>query len=259
MNHATTAGYRPVGDILLMTGRSIRRSLRQVDNLLAGVFVPVMMMLLLTTVFGGAMSTGEFDYVDYVVPGVLLMCAGFGAAQVTMSITYDIQQGIVSRFRTMNVLPSAVLIGHVFSALLRNLASLALATGVAVLIGFRPEADLLDWLAATGILSFFILALSGLSALFGLLIKSVDAAYVPSFFFLFLPYVSSGFVPVETLPGWLQPVAEHQPMTPLIESVRSFLLGTPLGNNAWIAIAWCTGILVVSAVTTSVVWRRLKR
>jgi len=259
MSQATATGYRPVSDVLVMTGRSMRRSLRQVDNLLAGVFVPVMMMLLLTTVFGGAMNTGTFDYVDYVVPGVLLMCAGFGAAQVTMSVTYDVQQGIVSRFRTMNVLPSAVLIGHVVSALVRNMASLALATGVAVLIGFRPAAGLLDWLATAGILMFFILALSGMSALFGLLIKSVDAAYVPSFFFLFLPYVSSGFVPVETLPGWLQPIAEHQPMTPLIETVRSFLLGTPLGNNAWTAIAWCAGILLFSAIATSLVWRRLKR
>lgn len=259
-SHApAVSGYRPLADTAVMIDRSLRHTWRNVDSLLIGILLPVMLMLLLTTVFGGAIQSGGVDYVNYVAPGVLILCAGYGASMTAMRVTEDMQEGIVDRFRTMNMLPSAVLTGHVVASVLRNLMSVALVIGTALLIGFSPEAGPLEWLGALGVLVLFILALSWLSAAIGLVARSVEGASVFGFFLLFLPYLSSAFVPVDTLPGWLQPVAEHQPITPINEAVRGFLLGTPVGNYAWIAVAWCLGILLVAGVATSVLWRRTRR
>lgn len=245
----------PLSDTAVMVHRSVRHSLRNVDALFVSVLLPVLLMLLMTTVFGGAMDI-DGSYVDYVVPGVIVLCAGYGASTTAMSVTKDMTEGIVTRFRTMNVLPSAVLTGHVAASVLRNLVSTGLVVLTALAIGFRPHAGLGGWLGALALLVLFITAMSWLSAAFGLVARSVEGASALGFVLLFLPYLSSAFVPVHTLPGWLQPIAEHQPFSPLIEAIRELLLGTGVGDAGWIAVVWCAGLLMVSAAATAVLWRR---
>jgi len=194
---------RPVADSLIMIGRSMRHTVRNVDSLLIGIMLPVMLMLLMTTVFGGAMELGRDHYVNFVAPGVILLCAGYGASLTAMSVTHDMREGIIRRFRTMNVLPSAVLIGHVVTSVVRNLVSTTLVVVSALVIGFEPRATALDWLAATGLVVLFVLALSWLSAVVGLIARTVEGAASFGFFLLFLPYLSSAFVPIGTLPDWL--------------------------------------------------------
>lgn len=252
----TSAGSHPVADTLVMIGRSLRHTVRNVDALLVSIILPIMIMLLMTTVFGGAMQTGTFDYIDYVVPGVILLCAGHGASTTAMSVTKDMTEGIVRRFRTMSVMPSAVLTGHVVASVLRNLVSTALVIGTALALGFRPSAGLVEWIGVLGILVLFITAMSWLAAAVGLVARSVESAAAFGFFMLFLPYLASAFVPVDTLPGWLRPISEHQPITPINEAIRGLLLGTPVEHYGWLALVWCIGILAVSTTATAVLWRR---
>lgn len=252
------AGYRPLTDAAVMTGRSLRHAVRNIDSLLIGAILPVLVLLLMTTVFGGAIESEGFDYVDYVVPGVLLMCVGYGASMTATSVTGDMRQGVIDRFRTMNVLPAAVVIGHVLAAVLRNLVSVAMVIATALLIGFDPAASVADWFAVAGVMAFFVLAVATLSSMYGLIAKSVEGAAVPGFFFLFLPYLSSTFVPLDTLPDWLRPVAEAQPFTPIGETLRSLLMGTPMGDYGWQSLAWCTGLLVLGVIGTTIRWRRIR-
>jgi ABC-2 type transport system permease protein len=252
------APTRPVaaaGDWLTMAGRSLRLSLRTPDALLTSLLLPIMLMLLFVYLFGGAIQTGT-RYVTYVVPGVLLLCAGFGAASTAVSVSHDLTGGIVDRFRSLDVGGAAILAGHVVASVARNLASTVLVLGVAFLIGFRPSAGPLDWLAAAGVLLLYILAISWLSAAVGVLARSPEAAGGFTFLMAFLPYPSSAFVPIDTMPTWIHGVAQHQPVTPAIESIRGLLLGAPVGNSPWLAAAWCGGILVASVALSGVLFRR---
>lgn len=251
----STTGPAPVTDIAVMIGRSLRHSVRNVDALFVSVFLPVLLMLLMTTVFGGALETGG-SYVDYVVPGVIVLCAGYGASTTAVSVTSDMTEGIVARFRTMNVMPSAVLTGHVVASVLRNLFSTGLVVLTALAIGFRPAADIGAWLGVVALLILFITAMSWLSAAFGLVARSVEGASAFGFVLLFLPYLSSAFVPLDTLPRWLQPIAEHQPFSPIIDTMRGLLRDTPTGDQWWIAVLWCAAILVVATAASAVLWRR---
>ena len=226
--------------------RSMRHSLRDAEALLMAIFLPTMIMLLFTVIFGGAIDTGGGEYVDYVVPGVILLCAGFGSATVAVYVATDMQNGIIDRFRVMPIPAYGVVVGHVAASVLRNAFATALVIAVGVMLGFRPSADVQQWLAAAGIIAAFIIAITWLFAAIGLASGSPTAANGYGFFLLFLPYLSSAFVPTETMPSWLQPVAEHQPMTPVIESVRSLLEGKPAGNDAWVALAWIAGILLLA-------------
>jgi ABC-2 type transport system permease protein len=244
-----------VSDSLTMVGRSLRLTLRTPDALLTSLLLPVMLMLLFVYLFGGAIQTGT-SYVTYVVPGVLLLCAGFGASMTAVSVSHDMTGGIIDRFRSLDVAGAAVLAGHVAASVARNLASTVLVFGVAFLIGFRPSAGPLDWLAAGGVLLVFMLAISWLSAAVGLLARSPEAAGGFTFLMAFVPYPSSAFVPIETMPTWLHGFAEHQPVTPVIETLRGLLLGTPVGSSPWQALAWCVGILVVSVALSGVLFRR---
>ena len=249
---------RPVaaaGDWLTMAGRSLRLALRTPDALLTSLLLPIMLMLLFVYLFGGAIQTGT-RYVTYVVPGVLLLCAGFGAASTAVSVSHDLTGGIVDRFRSLDVNGAAILAGHVAASVVRNLASTVLVLGVAFLIGFRPSAGPLDWLAAAGVLLLYILAISWLSAAVGVLARSPEAAGGFTFLMAFLPYPSSAFVPIDTMPTWIHGIAENQPVTPAIESIRGLLLGTPVGNSPWLAAAWCGGILVASVALSGVLFRR---
>ncbi len=240
---------------LTMAGRCVRLSLRQVDALLTSLLLPVLLMLIFVYLFGGAIDTGT-DYVTYVVPGVILLCAGFGSATTAVSVNQDMTGGIVDRFRSLDVGGPSVLAGHVAASVVRNAASTVLVLAVALAIGFRPEAGPLEWLAVAGVLLAFVLAISSLAAALGLLAGSPEAANGVTFLVMFLPYASSAFVPVDTMPSWLQGFAAHQPITPVVETVRGLLLGMPVGDHAWTALAWCAGILVVSVAASGALFRR---
>jgi ABC-2 type transport system permease protein len=243
----------------VMVGRSLRHSVRDAEVLVMGVTLPVMLMLLFTYVFGGAISGDQTSYLAYVTPGIILLCAGFGAASSAVYVSRDLTTGTIDRLRTMPVPAATVLVGHVVSSLVRNLAATAVVVGVGVLIGYRPQADLLGWIGAVALIALWILAVTTLFALIGLLAGSAEAASGYGFVFLFLPYVSSAFVPADTMPSWLQGFAEHQPITPVIESIRALLLGSSPGTDAWSAVAWSSGILLVSAVLVAVVFPRRRR
>ena len=244
-----------MSDALTMSGRCLRLSRRNVEALLTSLMLPIMLMLLFVYLFGGAIQTGT-QYVTYVVPGVIVLCASFGASLTAVAVTNDMTNGIMDRFRSLDVRGTAVLGGHVAASAGRNLVSTALVLAVAFLIGFRPSASFVDWLGALGVLLVAIVALSWASAAVGLLAKSPEAAGGFTFFVMFLPYPSSAFVPVETMPSWIHGFADNQPFTPIIESLRGFLLGTPVGNSPWVALAWCGGILAASVAATGFLFRR---
>jgi ABC-2 type transport system permease protein len=241
-------------DSATMAARSLRLSTRNLDALITSLMLPVMLMLLFVYLFGGAIETGT-EYVTYVVPGVLLLCAGFGSSLTAVSVSQDLTGGIVDRFRSMDVGGTAFLAGHVVASLARNAASTVLVFGVAFLIGFRPDAGPADWLAAAGVLFAFVLAISWLSAAIGLLTRTPEAASGFTFFVMFLPYPSSAFVPIDTMPTWIHGFAEHQPVTPVIETLRGLLLGTPVGNSPWQALAWCAGFLAISVAASGLLFR----
>jgi ABC-2 type transport system permease protein len=244
-----------VSDTLIMASRCLRLSRRQLDALLTSLLLPVLLMLLFVCLFGGAIHTGT-RYVTYVVPGVLLLCAGYGASLTAVSVSQDMAGGIVDRLRSMDVRGAAILAGHVAASVARNIASTVLVFGVACLIGFRPHADLPGWLAAGGVLLAFILALSWLAAAFGLAVKTPEAASAFMFVVAFLPYASSAFVPVATMPSWIRGFASHQPVTPATETIRGLLLGTPAGPNPWLALGWCGGLLAVAVVLSGWLFTR---
>ncbi len=239
----------------VMTARCVRLSRRNLDALITALVLPILLMLMFVYLFGGAISTGT-SYVQYVVPGVVLLCAGFGAANTAVSVCQDMTSGVIDRFRSLDVPGQALLAGHVVASIVRNAVSTLLVFGVALLIGFRPHASALAWAAAAGILLLFVVAISCLAATAGLLATSAEAASGFVFAVMFLPYPSSTFVPIRTMPTWLQGFARDQPVTPVVETLRGLLLGTPIGANPWHAVAWCGGILAGAAVISGVLFRR---
>ncbi|MGE8206870.1 ABC transporter permease [Heyndrickxia sp. NPDC080065] len=236
-------------------GRSIRHSLRNTEALVMAIALPIMLMLLFTYVFGGAIDPSG-DYVKYVVPGIILLCAGFGSSSTAVDVAEDMTNGIIDRFRTMPIKSIHVITGHVIASLVRNLFATAVVFGVALLVGFRPSASLVEWLGAIGVITLFILTFTWLYAAIGLAASSPSAASSYGFALLFLPYLSSAFVPTETMPKWLQGVAAHQPITPVIETIRGLLTNTPINNSAWWAIGWCTIILLGSFIWCTWMFRR---
>jgi len=245
-----------MSDALILSGRALRLSRRNVEAVLTSLMLPVMLMLLFVYLFGGAIEAGTAKYVTYVVPGLLLLCAGYGASVTAISVSHDMAGGIVDRLRSLDVSGAAVLAGHVAASVVRNAASTVVVLGVGLLVGFRPHASLADWVAAAAVLALFVTALSWFAAVIGLVARSPEGASGFTFFVMFLPYPSSAFVPVATMPGWVQGFAAHQPVTPVIETLRSLLLGTPAGAAPWQALAWCSGILAVSVVLSGVLFRR---
>jgi ABC-2 type transport system permease protein len=244
-------------DSLALIGRSMRHSIRSIDALLTAVLLPVMLLLLFVYVFGGAIDSGG-RYLDYVVPGIVLLCAGFGSATTAVSVNADMTTGIIDRFRSLPIAASAPLTGHVVASIVRNLVSTVLVLVVALVIGFEPTAGVLDWLGVLGVLVAFMAAVSWLAAAFGLLARSAESAGAFGFFVLFLPYLSSAFVPPETMPAGLEWISEHQPITPITETLRSLMLGTP-GGDAVTALAWCLGLAVLGCVAAAALFRRRSR
>ncbi|MFG2653215.1 ABC transporter permease [Streptomyces sp. NPDC048436] len=245
-----------MSEALIMTGRAIRISRRNVDALITSMALPVMLLLIFVYFFGGAIKTDTQTYLRYVVPGVLLLCAGFGSSNTAVAVTEDLKGGIIDRFRSLDIGGTPILTGHVFASVARNLIATTLVLALAFAIGFRPSATPSGWLAATAILLAFILALSWLSATVGLLAKSPEAAGGFTFFVSFLPYPSSAFVEPDTMPTWLQGFVNNQPVTQVIESLRGLLLDQPVGSTPWVALAWCAGILAASVGASGALFRR---
>ena len=214
-----------------------------------------MLMLLFTFVFGNAIDPSG-GYVDYVVPGIILLCAGFGAASTAVYVAGDMKSGIIDRIRTMPLRSGAVLTGHVVASLVRNLLATGVVIGVALLVGFRPTADVWGWIGAVAMIAVYILTITYLFAAIGLAAGSPEAASGYGFIILFLPYLSSAFVPVDTMPTWLQWIAENQPVTPIIESIRGLLFGLPVGMEPWWALGWCAAILSAAVLWGAWLFRR---
>jgi len=247
---------RPFTEEAVFVARSLRHSLRDVEGLVMAVALPVMLMLMFTFVFGGAMDPSG-HYVDYVVPGIILTCAGFGASSTAVSVNTDMTRGIIDRFRTMPIRAGASLTGHIVASLARNLVATVVVLLVGLAVGFRPSAALPDWLLALALVTGYILAITALFATIGLAAASPGAASGYGFVLLFLPYLSSAFVPIDTMPAWLQPVAEHLPVTPIIDAIRALLLGMPLdGWDVLWSSVWCAGIVLVAAVWGAWLFRR---
>lgn len=267
MTTHTVPGAHPGADLLtasrVFTRRSLRHGLRDVEALLMAILLPVMLMALFTYVFGGAMSVegggGRDAYLAYVVPGIAVTCAGFGAASTAVSVNHDLTGGLVPRLRAMPVEPGALLVGHAAASVVRNVLATAVVLLAAVLMGFRPEASLLGWLGILFVITLWIVAITAIFAGVGLLAGSPEAANGYGFVILFLPYLSSAFAPVESMPEWLQPVAGHQPVTPVVDSLRELFLGSAPGVDLVAAIGWSAGLTVVAvALVAAVLPRRLR-
>ncbi|HEX6453551.1 MAG TPA: ABC transporter permease [Trebonia sp.] len=248
-----------ITDTSVLIGRCVRRSLRDPEAFFTALMLPVVLMLLFVYVFGGAMRTGE-SYADYVVPGLIVLCAGFGAGTTAVAVATDMSSGIVDRFRSMPIRASSLLTGHIAASLARNLLATALVIGVGLGVGWRPSASPARWLAAAAMIVLFILAMSWLAAAFGLIVRSAEAANSASFVIMFLPYVSSAFVPVGTMSAPLRAFAANQPFTPIIETMRGLWMGrtstgASLGHEALLAVTYCAVILVVSAAGASWLFR----
>ncbi len=237
---------RQIKEIGAMTKRCMMYTLRNVDNLLTMLFLPIAVLLLFVFVFGGAIQTGNDNYIDYVIFGILLINIGYGAGTTAVSLNVDLQNGIIDRFRTMPIGRNVVLTGHVLASIIKNIISTVVLFGLAFLIGFRSIAGFGGWFAAVCILLLYSLAMTWLAIVFGLIAKTPEGASAFSYVFLFFPYISSAFVPTKTMPKALRLLAENQPVTPINESVRTLLMDLPVGNNVFLSLIWCFGITAVT-------------
>ena len=233
------------GDTAVLTGRSLKHITRSLDTIITTAITPIALMLLFVYVLGGAIKAGPGPYVTYLLPGILLITIASGIAYTAYRLFLDLQGGIFERFNSMPIARSSVLWAHVLTSLVANLISLVVVVLVALVMGFRSSAGLLSWLAVAGILVLFILALTWLAVIPGLTAKTIDGASAFSYPLIFLPFVSSAFVPTATMPGPVRWFAENQPFTPIIETLRGLLFGTPIGNSGVIAVAWCVAISVL--------------
>jgi ABC-2 type transport system permease protein len=245
-----------LGDTTVLTGRTLRHVTRSPDTIITTAIMPVAIMVMLVYVFGGAIHTGTVKYVTYMLPGVLLITVASGIAYTAFRLFTDQQGGIFARFQSMPIARSGVLWAHVLTSLVANVISLVIVIGVAVALGFRSGAGVLAWLAVAGLLILFTLALTWLAVIPGLTATSVEGASAFSYPLVFLPFVSSAFVPTGTMPGWLRAFADHQPVTYIVNAIRDLFTRQPAGDTAWIALAWCAGILVVAYALADVTYRR---
>lgn len=239
-----------------LLGRSLRHILRSPDTIITTLIMPIAIMLLFVYVLGGAINTGSTPYVTYMLPGVLLITVASGIAYTAMRLFQDVQGGIFERLRTLPISRSSLLWAHVLTSLVANLAALIAVVLVAVLMGFRSGAGVGAWLAVTGILALFTLALTWVAVIPGLVAKSVDGAGAFAYPLIFLPFVSSAFVPTDTMPGPVKFFAENQPVTSIVNTIRSLLTGQPVGAEIWVALGWCVAVLVVAYIAAVLIHRR---
>lgn len=247
---------RPSADTLALIGRCLRRSTRQVDTVILGIALPVLLLLMFVYVFGGAIEAG-MEYVDFVVPGIVILTAGYGAASAAVDVANDRTNGIVDRFRSMPIRSTGVLTGHVVASLVRNAVATALVLVIATFIGFDAVASPLAWAGAMGVVLLYVLAITWVSVALGLMASGAEAASGFTFAILFIPYVSSAFVPLETMPPVLETIGRWNPVTPVADVVRGLLLGTDVAaSTVWAALAWSVGLLLVGWLAAAVIFRR---
>ena len=244
------------GDTAVLTARSLKHVTRSADTIITTAIIPVALMLLFVYVFGGAIKSGSASYVNYLLPGILLITIASGISYTAFRLFTDMHSGIFERFQSLPIARSGAMWAHVLTSLIANLISLAIVVGVALLMGFRSGAGVPAWLAVAGILILFTLALTWVAVIPGLTANSVAGASAFSYPLIFLPFISSAFVPTDTMPGPVRWFAEHQPVTSIVNSIRDLFTGQPVGSDIWVALAWCVGILIVAYVFAVVIYRR---
>jgi ABC-2 type transport system permease protein len=247
---------RTFRDTAVLLGRSLRHIARSPDTVITTAVMPIAFMLLFVYVFGGAIEAGSEPYVDYLLPGILLITIASGISYTAFRLFLDLKSGIFERFQSMPIARVSALWAHVLTSLVANVTSLVVVVLVALVMGFRSEAGVLAWLAVAGILVLFTLALTWMAVIAGLSAKSVDGASAFSYPLIFLPFLSSAFVPTATMPGPLRVFAEHQPVTSIVDAIRDLLTRQPVGTGTWIALAWCVGILLVAYLVAMGTYRR---
>ncbi len=243
-------------DTAALLGRSLRHIARSLDTIITTSVMPIAFLLLFVYVFGGAIDTGTESYVDYLLPGILVITIATGVSYTAFRLFSDLQGGIVERFQSLPIARSAVLWAHVLTSLVATTVSLVAVVLVAVLMGFRTGAGVPEWLAVIGILLLLTLALTWLAVIPGLTARSVDGASAFSYPLVFLPFVSSAFVPTDTMPGPVRAFAEHQPVTAIVNTIRDLFAQAPVGGEVWTALAWCVGLLVVAYAAAMATYRR---
>jgi ABC-2 type transport system permease protein len=247
---------RFLGDTALLTGRSLRHITRSPDTIITTTIMPIAIMLLLVYVFGGAISNGSDAYVTYLLPGILVITIASSISYTAFRLFGDLQSGIFERFQSLPIARSSVLWAHVGTSLVASLVSVVVVVGVALVMGFRSGAGVLAWLAVAAILVLFTLALTWLAVIAGLSATSVDGAGAFSYPLIFLPFISSAFVVTATMPGPVRAFAEHQPVTPIVNTIRDLYAQQPVGTDIWTALAWCGGILIVAYIVAMATYRR---
>ncbi len=254
---------RLFSDTWTMTTRSLRHIVRSPDTIITVVAMPIALMLLFVYVFGGSFghifTTGPVKYIDFIIPGVVAMTVVSGIAYAAVRLSMDMQQGLVNRFRTMPIASSSILGGHAVSSLLSNLFSVLLVVLIGVLVGFRSHAGAVEWLLFVALTMLFTWATTWLALMFGLLAKTVEAAASFSYILLLLVFVSPSFAPTGSMGAPVRAFAEHQPMTPIVDTMRSLLVYGHAGNSAWAAFAWCGGLLAVCYVAALRLFRTRRR
>ncbi|UNC90806.1 ABC transporter permease [Candidatus Contubernalis alkaliaceticus] len=243
-------------DMSVMFGRSMRHIFRSMDTIITVSLTPIAIMLLFVYVFGGAIETGTENYIDYLLPGVMLMSIGSGIAYVAYRLFTDKNRGIFERFHSMPIARSTVLWGHVLTSLISNGISVVVIILVALLMGFRSSVGILEWIVVFGILGVFTLALTWIAVIAGLAAKTPDGAGAFSYPIIFLPFISSAFVPTETMPSAVRAFAENQPVTFIVEAIRALLSNQPTGNDIWVALAWCVAIMIVAYIFAMRVYKK---
>lgn len=246
----------PVADTAFLLGRSLRHVVRSADTVVTTAVMPVAFLLLFVYVLGGAIDSGSGPYVDYLLPGILVITIASGVSYTAFRLFQDVHGGMVDRLRSMPVSRPAVLWAHVLASLAANLTSVVVVVLVALAMGFRSGAGVLAWLEVAGLLVLLTLALTWLAVIPGLTATSVDGASAFSYPLILLPFVSSAFVPTDSMPGPVRAFAEHQPVTSIVDTIRALLAGDPVGSGAWLAVGWCLGILAVAYVVATALYRR---
>jgi ABC-2 type transport system permease protein len=244
------------GDTAVLTVRTMRHVTRSLDTIITTAITPIAIMLLFVYVFGGAIDTGSVSSVNYMLPGILLITIASGVSYTAFRLFADMRDGIFERFQSMPIARSGVLWAHVLTSLAANVISLVIVVLVALPVGFRAGAGVLAWLAVAGILTLFTLALTWIAVIPGLTAKSVDGASAFSYPLIFLPFISSAFVPTGTMPGPVRAFAEHQPVTSIVNTIRDLLTRQPVGTGIWTALAWCVGVLIVAYALANITYRR---
>ena len=242
-------------DTVFLLGRSLRHVTRSLDTIITTAIMPIAFMLLFVYVFGGAIKSGSASYVGYVLPGILLITIASGISYTAYRLFMDMRSGIFERFHSMPIARSSVLWAHVLTSLVANLISLVVVVLVALLMGFRSGAGVLAWLAVAGILILFTLALTWVAVIPGLTAKSIDGASAFAYPLIFLPLISSAFVPTASMPGPVRVFAEYQPVTSIVNTIRDLFTQQPVGNDIWVALAWCAGVLIVAYIFAMVAYR----